>query len=120
MYYDGFLDRSLLLNNFSGESILSRRRFYLGQKYQLKKKTNDRSRHVFSCDSIFTYETRFYEFSQSSFGSYFGNIDFTQGSIFSRMDVKTITNETFVVTDLPFVGTTKGGIQYKQWDLLTD
>ena len=41
MYYDGFLDRSLLSNNFSGESILSGRRFYLGQKYQLKKKTND-------------------------------------------------------------------------------
>ena len=41
VYYDGFLDRSLLLNNFSGESILSGRRFYLGQKYKLKKKTND-------------------------------------------------------------------------------
>ena len=116
VYYDGFLDRAKLTNNFSGESILSGRRFYLGQKYQLKKNTNDSPLQPFRIGNRFTYETRFYEFSQSSFGSYFGEIDITQGSIFSRMDVKTITNETFVETDLPFVGATKAGIQYKQWD----
>ena len=117
VFYDGFLDRSRLANNMRATSILSGRRFYLGQTYQLKQKPGDSLKQSLRIGNRFTYESRFYEFDQSSTSAnFFGAIDPATESVFDRSDLKTITNETFLEAEFPFVGNTKAGFQFKRWD----
>ena len=117
VFYDGFLDRSRLANNLRATSILSGRRFYLGQTYRLKQKPEDSLKQSLRIGNRFTYESRFYEFDQSNTSTnFFGDIDPAAKSVFDRSDLKTITNETFLEVELPFVGNTKAGFQFKRWD----
>lgn len=117
VFYDGFLDRSRLSTNIRATSILSGRRFYLGQTYQLKQKSGDSLKQPLRVGNRFTYESRFYEFDQNStISDFFGTIDPAAESVFDRSDLKTLTNETFLEAKLPFVGKSKIGMQFKRWD----
>lgn len=117
IFYDGFLDRSRLGNNMRGTSILSGRRFYLGQTYKLKQNPSDSLKPALKLGNRFTYETRFYDFEQSRIqDDFFGTIDETVEDVTDRMDIKRFTNETFIETNLPFLGKTKAGVQFKRWD----
>ncbi len=117
IFYDGFLDRSRLGSYMRGESMLSGRRFYLGQRYTLKQNPNDSLKPALKLGNRFTYETRFYEFNQGrTQDDFFGTIDETVESVSDRMDVKKVTNETFIETTLPFLGKTKAGLLFTRWD----
>ena len=115
IFYDGFLDRARLGNNMRGQSILSGRRFYLGQKYQLNNAPADSLKQGITIGNRFTYEKRFYEFSQSGNKTFFGDIDETIEKVYDRSDLKTITNETFIETKLPIIGHLKTGLMFNRW-----
>ena len=115
IFYDGFLDRARLGNNMRGQNILSGRRFYLGQKYRLNNAPADSLKQGITIGNRFTYEKRFYEFSQSGNKTFFGDIDETIEKVYDRSDLKTITNETFVETKLPIIGHLKTGLMFNRW-----
>ena len=115
IFYDGFLDRARLGNNMRGQSILSGRRFYLGQKYRLNNAPADSLKQGITIGNRFTYEKRFYEFSQSGNNTFFGDIDETIEKVYDRSDLKTITNETFIETKLPIIGHLKTGLMFNRW-----
>ena len=115
IFYDGFLDRARLGNNMRGQSILSGRRFYLGQKYRLNNAPADSLKQGITIGNRFTYEKRFYEFSQSGNKTFFGDIDETIEKVYDRSDLKTITNETFIETKLPIIGHLKTGLMFNRW-----
>ncbi len=115
IFYDGFLDRARLGNNMIGQSILSGRRFYLGQKYRLNNAPADSLKQGITIGNRFTYEKRFYEFSQSGNKTFFGDIDETIEKVYDRSDLKTITNETFIETKLPIIGHLKTGLMFNRW-----
>ena len=115
VFYDGFLDRARLDYNMRGQSILSGRRFYLSQKYRLKNAPVDSLKQGITIANRFTYEKRFYEFSQSRNNTFFGDIDETIEKVYDRSDLKTITNETFIETKLPIIGHLKTGLMFNSW-----
>ena len=118
VFYDGYLDRSRLPNNFRADSKLSGRRFYIGQTYAVKATPSDTLRQPLQLSNRFTYETRFYEFDQSSVRStnFFGAVDDNAEKVFDRMDVATLTNETHAIAQLGALGTVKAGVVFNRWD----
>ena len=117
VFYDGFLDRSRLTNNMRATSILSGRRFYMGQQYQLKKRAaKDSVKQPLRLGNRFTYEKRFYEFSQSRISDqYFGEIAEGTTKVLDRSDLETLSNETFVTAQLSSLGQLKTGILFNRW-----
>lgn len=117
VFYDGFLDRSRLSPIIRASSILSGRRFYLGQEYQFKQKPEDSLKQALRFGNRFTYEKRFYEYTKGNVNDdFFGEVSDTIESLEDRSDIKVWTNETYVKTHLPYVGQLKGGFVFNRWN----
>lgn len=116
-FYDGFLDRSRLSTQIRGENQLNGKRYFLEQHYKIFPKVIDSTTTVYNLKlgHRFNYETKFYEFSQTSPDDYFlENYEVT--AISDRSQIKTMENTLFLNYKTPLLGSLSFNLHSYFWN----
>lgn len=118
--YDGFLDRSRLINNVNSDNTLIGRRYYIDHQYDAKLGGNDKMKNyekpkILTFGHKLNFEGKHFIFNNSTSNSFFGTVSGT--AIFeTRTSLDVMDNELYAIYHEKNLGELKAGLRLIQWD----
>ena len=118
--YDGFLDRSRLINNVNSDNTLIGRRYYIDHQYDAKLGGNDKMKNyekpkILTFGHKLNFEGKHFIFNNSTSNSFFGTVSGT--AIFeTRTSLDVMDNELYAIYHEKNLGVLKAGLRLIQWD----
>ena len=115
--YDGFLDRSRLGTQITGENELTGKRYFVEQYYKILPKVIDSTTTIYKVKAghRFNYETKYYNFRQSSSDDYFLE-NYEVSPISDRSQIRTMENTLFMNYTTRMTGTLKLNLHTYFWN----
>jgi hypothetical protein len=113
IFYDGFLDRSRLGTYIRGSNVLSGKRTYISQRYQLLPSAKDSLRAPLYINNTFTYETKYFNFTTPRPNTYYGT-PLIEEKLSDRSQVQRFENRTSLSYHHPKLGRLEGGVHFYQ------
>jgi len=111
--YGGFMDRSRLVTQIGGENILSGKRYFIEQVYNLNLNKGQKDLIKFGQNLI--YETKFYKFFQDKSDEYFLDA-FIDQDLQDRSNFKTLENNFFLIYSKSLAGRIKLNFKHISWN----
>tara|TARA_S200000501_G_scaffold133049_1_gene125786 strand:- start:175 stop:2415 length:2241 start_codon:yes stop_codon:yes gene_type:complete len=113
--YDGFLDRNRLGTNIRGENILSGKRYFVEQRYQMLSKADDSLKYQLQVGHYLNFEKKEYGFTMERISNYFTEA-FTNDAIDDGTSLNTIENNFFAAYENNSVGKLNLNLQHFLWE----
>ena len=113
--YDGFLDRNRLGTNIRGENILSGKRYFVEQRYQMLPKATDSLKYQLQVGHYLNLEKKEYGFTMERISNYFTEA-FTNDAIDDGTSLNAIENNFFATYENNIVGQLNLNLQHFFWE----
>jgi hypothetical protein len=113
--YGGFMDRTRLQTQINAENILSGKRYFVEQVYDLKPNAKNKKNNSIKFGHNIVYETKFFKFFQKNSQEYFAD-SFIEDNIQDRSNFKTLENNIFFSYSIPLTGRIKLNLKHINWN----